>query len=152
MGSLIPWKKLLRLNYHVIVFMSHFSHYGLKWLSNTTQVNPCLAFAKVKGHEWKPITGCRETFTLNWRDVVVEGGGEQTRHCIKYNFIKLFSFHWHFYQYRNKISSKTGERHYVVPIGDFDNSKILHVRERNMMPGKTKIYFHIVIFFLSYSV
>lgn len=70
--------------------------------------------------------------------------------CIKYNFIKQFSFHWHYYQYRNKIPLKQENTAMLYQLGDFYNSKTLHVQPQNMMPGKNIFsynLFHIVFNF-----
>lgn len=56
-------------------------------------------------------------------------------------------FHWHLYQYRNKIPLKQENTAMLYQLETF-TTKILHVQPQNMMPGK--IYFHIIFF--SYSV
>lgn len=73
------------------------------------------------------------------------GSEMKTHTSIKCSFIKHFCFHWHCYQYRNKIPLKQENAAVLYQLETFTTLKFCMFNHRTWC--QEKIYFHIVIFF-----
>lgn len=117
-----------------------------EWKCSLLNINRSnmIVFIQVKCNGSVEYSGwCRDR--IHFRNIILLNRNEHTS-CIKYNFIKHFSFHWHYYQYRNKIPLKQENTAMLYQLETFTTLKFCMFNHRTWC--QEKIYFHIIIFFL----